>query len=40
MKTPNYEDTQGKHPIPNAKGIAKDEKKDDEKKNEDKKEKK
>lgn len=26
MKTPNYEDQQGKHPIPHAKGIAKDEK--------------
>ena len=25
MKTPNYEDQQGKHPIPHAKGIAKDE---------------
>ncbi len=26
MKTPNYENQQGKHPIPHAKGIAKDEK--------------
>ncbi|MGA8854134.1 MAG: hypothetical protein WB492_08150 [Christiangramia sp.] len=26
MKKPNYEDQQGKHPIPHAKGIAKDEK--------------
>ncbi len=26
MKTPNYEEQQGKHPIPHAKGIAKDEK--------------
>ena len=26
MKTPNYEDQKGKHPIPHAKGIAKDEK--------------
>jgi len=25
MKTPNYEDQQGKHPIPHAEGIAKDE---------------
>ncbi|SDB58800.1 hypothetical protein SAMN03097699_2353 [Flavobacteriaceae bacterium MAR_2010_188] len=25
MKNPNYKDTQGKHPIPHAKGIAKDE---------------
>lgn len=25
MKTPNYKDTVGKHPIPHAKGIAKDE---------------
>lgn len=25
-KNPNYENTQGKHPIPHAKGIAKDEK--------------
>ncbi|WP_157632533.1 hypothetical protein [Cochleicola gelatinilyticus] len=24
MKNPNYEETQGKHPIPHAKGIAKD----------------
>ncbi|WP_194852309.1 hypothetical protein [Nonlabens antarcticus] len=24
MKTPNYDDTKGKHPIPHAKGIAKD----------------
>lgn len=31
MKTPNYEDQQGKHPIPHAKGLAKDEKKDDKK---------
>ena len=26
MKKPNYKDQQGKHPIPHAKGIAKDEK--------------
>lgn len=25
MKSPNYEDTEGKHPIPHAKGIAKGE---------------
>ena len=25
MKTPNYDDKKGKHPIPHAKGIAKDE---------------
>lgn len=25
MKTPNYDNTVGKHPIPHAKGIAKDE---------------
>ncbi|WP_157881735.1 hypothetical protein [Aequorivita aquimaris] len=24
MKTPNFDDKQGKHPIPHAKGIAKD----------------
>lgn len=24
MKKPNYTDTQSKHPIPHAKGIAKD----------------
>ena len=24
MKTPNYDDKKGKHPIPHAKGIAKD----------------
>ncbi|WP_157418073.1 hypothetical protein [Aequorivita capsosiphonis] len=24
MKTPNYSDKEGKHPIPHAKGIAKD----------------
>ena len=24
MKTPNYKETKGKHPIPHAKGIAKD----------------
>ncbi|WP_262707151.1 hypothetical protein [Nonlabens ponticola] len=24
MKTPNYKETQGKHPIPHAKNIAKD----------------
>ena len=29
MKTPNYEDQKGKHPIPHAKGIAKDEKNED-----------
>ncbi|CAL67592.1 hypothetical protein [Christiangramia forsetii] len=29
MKTPNYEEQQGKHPIPHAKGIAKDEKEKD-----------
>jgi len=37
MKTPNYEDTVGKHPIPHAKGLAKDEKKDKDKKEERKK---
>ena len=26
MKTPNYDNTVGKHPIPHAKGILKDEK--------------
>lgn len=44
MKTPNYENTEGKHPIPHAKGIAKDEKRDkdskDDKKENDKKNKK
>lgn len=30
MKKPNYEDTKGKHPIPHAKGIAKDEKRPNE----------
>jgi hypothetical protein len=25
MDTPNYEEQQGKHPIPHAEGIAKDE---------------
>ncbi len=25
MKTPNYDDKKGKHPIPHAEGIAKDE---------------
>ncbi|MFD2834696.1 hypothetical protein [Gramella sp. AN32] len=29
MKTPNYDDKQGKHPIPHAKGITKDEKEKD-----------
>jgi len=24
MKTPNYDKTKGEHPIPHAKGIAKD----------------
>jgi len=24
MKKPNFEETKGKHPIPHAKGIAKD----------------
>ena len=28
MKNPNYQETQGKHPIPHAKGIAKDEKRE------------
>jgi len=28
MKTPNYDDKVGKHPIPHAEGIAKNEKKD------------
>lgn len=28
MKNPNYEKTQGKHPIPHAKGMAKDENRD------------
>ena len=37
MKTPNYEDTVGKHPIPHAKGLATDEKKDKDKKEERKK---
>jgi hypothetical protein len=32
MKNPNYENTVGKHPIPHAKGIAKDEKSEIEKK--------
>jgi len=42
MKTPNYDDKVGKHPIPHAKGIAKDEKRkeDDKKKEEAKKDKK
>jgi|TARA_R100001369_G_scaffold11109_1_gene24466 hypothetical protein len=42
MKTPNYDDKVGKHPIPHAKGIAKDEKKneDEKKKSETKKDKK
>ncbi|RAJ22111.1 hypothetical protein LX77_02770 [Gelidibacter algens] len=31
MKTPNYDNTVGKHPIPHAKGIAKDETSDIEK---------
>jgi len=31
MKTPNYENTVGKHPIPHAKGILKDEKSVEEK---------
>jgi hypothetical protein len=35
MKTPNYDDKVGKHPIPHAEGIAKDEKnKEDNKKKE------
>lgn len=35
MKSPNYDDKEGKHPIPHAKGIGKDEnaKKDGEKDN-------
>lgn len=39
MKTPNYDDTVGKHPIPHAKGVGKDEKdeKKDDKKKDDKK---
>ncbi|CAM4146834.1 hypothetical protein [Gillisia hiemivivida] len=37
MKTPNYDDKVGKHPIPHAEGIAKDEKRKDEKKEGDKK---
>tara|TARA_R100000935_G_C2835587_1_gene167883 strand:+ start:898 stop:1038 length:141 start_codon:yes stop_codon:yes gene_type:complete len=37
MKTPNYNDKVGKHPIPHAEGIAKDEKRKGEKKNDDKK---
>tara|TARA_R100000935_G_scaffold47604_1_gene71728 strand:- start:989 stop:1174 length:186 start_codon:yes stop_codon:yes gene_type:complete len=42
MKTPNYDDKVGKHPIPHAKGIAKDEKKNEDakKKSETKKDKK
>jgi len=32
MKTPNYDDKVGKHPIPHAEGIAKDEKKESDKK--------
>lgn len=32
MKTPNYDDKVGKHPIPHAEGIAKDEKKKSDKK--------
>jgi len=35
MKTPNYENQQGKHPIPHAKGILKDEKSVEEKRKED-----
>lgn len=31
MKTPNYDNTVGKHPIPHAKGIAKGETSDIEK---------
>ncbi|MFV8224784.1 hypothetical protein [Christiangramia aquimixticola] len=44
METPNYDKQQGKHPIPHAEGIAKDEnaeikkKKDDASKKKDKKE--
>lgn len=34
MKTPNYDKTIGKHPIPHAKGIAKDETSDIEKQKE------
>ena len=34
MKTPNYDDKVGKHPIPHAKGVAKDEKKESDKKKE------
>lgn len=30
-KNPNYENTVGKHPIPHAKGMAKDENRDIEK---------
>ncbi|WP_010229633.1 hypothetical protein [Gillisia marina] len=40
MKNPNYDDTVGKHPIPHAKGLAKDEKKEANKKDEKKKDKK
>lgn len=32
-KNPNYENTVGKHPIPHAKGIAKDENRDRERSN-------
>ncbi|WP_189702575.1 hypothetical protein [Subsaximicrobium wynnwilliamsii] len=32
MKTPNYDKTVGKHPVPHAKGIAKDETSDIDKK--------
>ncbi len=35
MKTPNYDNTVGKHPIPHAKGIAKGEISDIEKQKKD-----
>ncbi len=40
MKSPNYENTVGKHPIPHAEGIAKNEKSDKDKKENKKSEKK
>lgn len=36
MKTPNYENQQGKHPIPHAEGILDEAKSVEEKRNEDK----
>ena len=34
MKTPNYDNTVGKHPIPHAEGVLKDAKSVEEKRNE------